>query len=78
MLDMSKTQKSKGTLILAVLFLIVTFFVYAPFELYLTNQEEFWFSISAFAFIPLLMAVIVGAILIAVGMIMKEKYRKYF
>lgn len=78
MLDMSKTQKSKGTLILAVLFLIVTFFVYAPFELYLTNQQEFWFSISAFAFIPLLMAVIVGAILIAVGMIMKEKYRKYF
>lgn len=75
---MNKARKINKSLFFSVLFLVVTLLVYAPFELYLTNQQEFVFSISAFAFIPIFMAIIVGAILIGIGMLMKEKYGKYF
>lgn len=71
-------KKMNDTIIFVTLFLVITFFVYAPFELYLTNQTEFWFKLSMFAFVPIIISVVVGAFLILVGHVIREKYRQYF
>lgn len=61
-------QMKKNTCYYAVcLFLTFTICIYAPFELYLTNQSEFWFSLSLIWWIPLSVFIAAEAIVLLIG-----------
>ena len=51
---MKKKISERKILLCIVLFLGFTSCIYAPYELYLTNRDEFWFQLSLFWWIPLL------------------------
>lgn len=46
-------EKGLNSLLWTSVFLGFTVCVYAPFEMYLANRQEFWFSLSQFAWLPL-------------------------
>lgn len=60
-----KKVLEKKSMVCIILLLGFTFCIYAPYELYLTNRGEFWFPLSLFWWIPLLVGG--GAMLLAVG-----------
>lgn len=68
-------KKFLGKKPLACIILLLGFMscIYAPYELYLTNRGEFWFQLSLFWWIPLLVGG--GAMLLAVcvGMLLRGK-----
>lgn len=53
-------------------FLSFTFIVYGPLEIYLTNINEFWFSLSQFWFIPIILGVAVTCMLFIIGIQMPK------
>lgn len=62
-----ENKKNKFIVVIVSLFFSFTFFVYAPLELYLTNINEFWFSLSQFWFVVVGLGGLICAILILVG-----------
>ena len=43
-----KFFKERLVLMLSVLFPVYMFFLHAPFEMFLTNRENFWFDLKDF------------------------------
>jgi len=74
---LKKILKNK-TLLCIILFLGFTSCIYAPYELYLINRDEFWFQLSLFWWIPLLVGA--GAMLLAIciGMFLKGKLLRLY
>jgi len=71
-MESSKRKNNESRLILTVvsLFFSFTFCVYAPLELYLTNINEFWFDLSQFWFVVVLVGIFVSILLILLGIIL--------
>lgn len=66
-------MKTKKSLWAILLFLGFTSCIYAPYEMYLNNADDFWFSLVHFWWIPLVcggFAILVGA---GVGCILKKR-----
>lgn len=61
-----------NNLFFAAIFLGFTVCIYAPFEMYLTNRQEFWFSLSQFAWLPFLFGGIAIAFAVLVGILIKR------
>ena len=70
-----KEQNKKRRFVLfgTTLFLVITLVVFAPLEMYLTNQSEFWFDLSEFVFIPLSLAALAEGILVLIGKLLHGK-----
>ncbi len=59
--------------IMSTIFLAFTLCIYAPLELYLSNYNEFWFSLSLFAWIPLFVGITATIAAIIIGYFLKGK-----
>lgn len=73
MYALKKRLKDRKRLWSVSLFLTFTLCVYAPYELYLTNINEFWFSFSMFWWIPVLIGMGVMLIVFFIGIMLKDK-----
>lgn len=70
---MKKKISERKILLCIVLFLGFTSCIYAPYELYLTNRDEFWFQLSLFWWIPLLVGACAMLLAVGVGMLFNGK-----
>lgn len=68
---MVRRIKERKLLIFAAAFLAFTFCVYAPMEMYLANQDEFWFSLADMWWIPVLTGIIVFICITILGCFLK-------
>lgn len=66
----NRKRENRIILILVSLFFSFTFCVYAPLELYLTNINEFWFGLSHFWHVVVLVGIFVFILLTLVGTIL--------
>ena len=73
-------QESEGenlrpgkSLFVIIIFLAFTLCIYAPYELYVTNQNEFWFKLCHFWWMPLVYAAILLLVMSFVGIFLKGK-----
>lgn len=73
-----KDKKSILALAAAAVFVSFTFFVFAPFEMYLGNISEFWFNIGSFWFLSLGLFVAVFAMIFSVGLLLKGILREIY
>ena len=60
------------SLVSVVVFFIFTIGIYAPYELYLSNTTEFWFTLSQFWWLPVLFSLACAAILILIGALLRK------
>ena len=70
--------KERLTLFLAVLFPVYMFFLHAPFEMYLTNTDSFWFKLSDFGWSIVAMFGLVFGILLLIGFFLPKKLRDIY
>lgn len=56
-----------------VILLLSVICIYAPYEMYITNMGEFWFSLSLFWWIPLFVGLTIFSILSIIGCLLKDK-----
>lgn len=73
MKKLNLSGNDKLILLIGIIFLVFTFGIYAPFELYLTNADEFWFDLSAFAFLSIGVSVITVGILFLPALFLKDR-----
>lgn len=66
----NRKRENRIILILVSLFFSFTFCMYAPLELYLTNINEFWFGLSHFWYVVVLVGIFVFILLTLVGTIL--------
>lgn len=71
--EMKNRLTDKKRLFCVSLFLTFTLCIYAPYELYLTNISEFWFSFSMFWWMPVIVGISVMLIVLLVGMMLQDK-----
>lgn len=69
-----KKMFSKRILLCIILFLGFTLCIYAPYELFLTNRDEFWFGLSMFWWMPLLVGICAMLLAVLLGMLFKGKW----
>lgn len=55
-----------------VFFSAFGFFLYAPYELYISNKDEVWFTLNMFWYIPILVFAVVVIILLCIGLAVKR------
>ncbi len=70
--------KERLVLLLAVFFPVYMFFLHAPFEMYLTNTENFWFGLSDFGWSIVLTFAIVFVVLFLIGAFLPKKLRDIY
>ncbi|MBQ9827074.1 MAG: sulfatase-like hydrolase/transferase [Lachnospiraceae bacterium] len=70
-------NRSKGSIIF-ILFLIVTFFIFGPLSLYLTNVKEFWFGLSDVLRAVCICSAIALLILIVIAFLLPGKVNEWF
>lgn len=70
---MLEKVRDKRTTFAVILFMGFTICIFAPYELYSLNEDELWFMLSDFWFIPLICGIVFWAAAIALAMILKEK-----
>lgn len=75
---MNGKSKNKSILCIVALFMSFTFCVYAPLELYLTNINEFWFGLSDFWFVVVIVGVISFLLLFVVGMVLSRRAQSLY
>ncbi len=68
-----KKIRPDKTLFVTTLFLAFTLCIYAPYELYITNRNEFWFKLCHFWWMPLVYAGILMFMIILLGMFLRGK-----
>ena len=71
------TKFKDGKLFSIILFLTFTLGLYAPLEIYLTNVNEFWFSIYQICWMPLLVCIVIFFILYVLGLLIKKRVIMY-
>lgn len=70
---MTKKIKENMTLTPIILFLVYTLCIHAPYEMYLTNKNEFWFRLNLFWWVPLVLSIGIIILLTAIGSFLKGK-----
>ena len=70
--------KERLTLFLAVLFPVYMFFLHAPFEMYLTNTENFWFKLSDFGWSIVYTFGLIFGVLLLIGFFLPKKLRDIY
>lgn len=70
--------KERLVLLLAVLFPVYMFFLHAPFEMYLTNRNNFWFGLADFWWLIVLAFVIAFLVLFLIGAFLPKKLRDIY
>jgi len=65
--------KPDKTLFATAFFLAFTLCIYAPYELYITNRNEFWFRLCHFWWMPLIYAGILMFVVMLLGVFLKGK-----
>lgn len=70
---LKKGLADRKLLLSVSLFLTFTLCIYAPFELYLTNINEFWFSFSMFWWMPVLVGTGVMLMVFLIGIMLKNR-----
>jgi len=73
-----KFFKERLVLFVSVFFPIYIFFLHAPFEMYLTNRIDFWFSLSDFWWLIVLTFAIVFLVFFFIGAILPKKLRDIY
>lgn len=69
---------NKMSIIGSALFLSVTVCLFAPFEIYVANKSEFWFKLSAFWWIPILISAITFACCYIIGNVLRGKLQQTY
>lgn len=64
--------KKHASLLFAVIFLGFTICIYAPYEMYLGNKTEFWFSLYNFWWLPVVFGIVSIFCGIVVGIILRK------
>lgn len=75
---MNTKSKNCTILCIVVLFMVFTFFVYAPLELYLTNINEFSFTLSDFWFVIVLAGALAFSVLFIFGLVLPLKVQNLY
>lgn len=70
-----KILKNNVVLFSVILFLGFTGCIYAPYELYLTNVNEFWFSLKHFWIFPVIFWICASLFAYILGMVLKKGLR---
>lgn len=70
--------KSRAFLIISALLSSFIFFAYAPFELYLTNIDDMWFTLKDFWWMPVLFFIIAFFVIFAIGCFMQKRIRNIY
>ena len=70
-------ERSKGSIIF-ILFLLVTFFIFGPISLYLTNVKEFWFGLPDVLRAVAICSVIALLILLIIALVLPGKVNEWF
>ena len=70
---MNKLKEEKLNTILVIVAFIFNILIFAPIEIFLTNQEEFWFGLKDFVFIILYVSVFIFLILYLISKLLKNK-----
>ncbi len=70
--------KDRLILLLAVFFPAYMFFLHAPFEMYLTNRNNFWFSLADFWWLIVLTFLAVFMVLFLIGAFLPKKLRDIY
>jgi len=73
-----KFFKERLVLILSVLFPVYMFFLHAPFEMFLTNRENFWFNLKDFWEYIVIAFAIAFFVLLLIGMFLPKKLRDIY
>ncbi len=73
-----KEIKSRDSLVTIAIFIWFTIGIYAPFELYWGNQNEMWFDLSMFWWIPLLVGTICITLTILLGLLFKNSFQSLY
>jgi hypothetical protein len=75
---MESNKADKHGVIISVLFLTFTFCIFGPFQLYITNASELFFSFRDIWWICALIALFSGLFFIIVGLLLKGKLREFY
>ena len=70
--------KKNGSLLISVVFAVITLAVFGPLELYFTNASEFWFSLNDAAVVVALLSASMLALLLGVGLLLRGKAREVY
>ena len=73
-----KWIKANLNLLLSIALMLMTITIFGPLELYLTNSAEFWFDFGEMVKISGILTAAAGAVLLAVGLILKGKARSLY
>lgn len=72
------TKGDLETILYPAIFLSLTFFVFGPIEIYITNITELWFSVDAVLLPSILAGVICCGMLLLVGFLIPVSGRKWY
>lgn len=75
---MEQGKASKCGVIISSSFLVFTFCIFGPFQLYITNASELFFSFGDIWWVCALAALISGTVIIAIGLFLKGKMRGFY
>lgn len=65
-------------LILAALVLTIVVGIYAPFELYVINRSDLWFSLDDFWYMPIVCSIALFVVTLLFGCLLRGKLRKVY
>lgn len=74
----SGDKKDLMELLCPALFLIFTFFVFGPFQIYITNASELFFSFGDIWWICAVTALISLSLSVGLGLLLREKLREWY
>lgn len=70
--------KKNGSLLISVVFAVMTLAVFGPLELYFTNASEFWFSLKDTTVVAALLAAFMLPLLLGIGLLLRGKAREAY
>lgn len=71
-------KNDKNDIISVSLFLCVTIFLFAPFEMYISNKDEMWFNLSSFWWIPVVLCLAAIICSCVIGFALKSPFRRVY
>lgn len=80
-MEQVRGTKIKGNIIdsmLAAMLPAFTFCIYGPLEIYLSNIDEFWFTLGTFVHIPIIFFIAAVLVLTVIGVLLKGKFADAF
>ncbi len=75
---MESNRASKLGVVISTSLLVFTFCIFGPFQIYITNVSELFFSFGDIWWICALTALVSGAVIIGIGLLLKGKLREFY